>query len=161
SLRDPGASVERAEIKPAEAVPAVEREYADPWSDSQCDTAGHARIAAEADGELSNTGKLQPADGGRISKGRLKTIAPAIPNTLLRVESDGIERGDEIRSISEASAKITGQADSHFPPRARNDNGFDEGSLDSIERRRFVPLIDDTDWQKHHARSEIERRLYE
>src|SRR5262245_13133263 len=79
---DPCARVQRAEIKPAEAVPAVEREDVDSRRDAQGSAAGHACIAAEADGKLSNTCELQPADGGWISKGRLKTIAPAIPNAL-------------------------------------------------------------------------------
>ena len=55
-----------------------------------------------------------------------------------------------ITRLQDAEAAV--QAGARLPPRGRHDDALDVVTLDAVEGRRLVCLVDDADWNQEKAR---------
>ena len=118
-------------------------------------------IDAGAESQAANSGIFEPDDFRRIAHGGLKTLRPALRDSVFRVEPAGIQRRREIAAIAESTAKITRHSKAELSPGCRNDRGFHERPFHAIERWRFMAFVQDSHGTQHHAGPQVEVGLDE
>src|SRR5262249_37643644 len=109
---------------------------------------------------------LKTSDGAQVFQtARERNIAHARFGAVLGTSTDApagrelcrVERCHQVSAVAEALPEGTVDAGSRVEPRRRNDEGVDEGALDSVKYGRLVSLVDDPNGHEQHAGSEVER----
>lgn len=102
------------------------------------------------------TPTILDAAGGRglADVGPAALLAP-VPHAFLRAEPGRIQRRGDIRAIAPPASDLAVNPDPRLEPRGWNDHRFDQRSLDAVEHRRLVPLVDDADRHEQHASPDV------